>query len=166
MNRSIILLTALAIIQAGLILTLVLTSQQLPPRVASHFGGGGVPDGWMSRPAYLVTMAGVGVGLSLLQIGIFYCIRYFPPSVINLPHRDYWLAPERQDETIDTIFRAGVWLAILVTVFVIIIHLLVVAANRSQPVRLSSGVWPLSAGFLMAIVFWTVALIRRFYRVA
>jgi serine/threonine-protein kinase len=164
MNRTIVLLAALAIIQACLLLTLVLSSQQMPPRVASHFNGAGVPDGWMSRSAYLATMAAIGIGLPLFQVGLFYSIRYFPCSVINVPRRDYWLAPERQPETFDAIFRFGIWLAILVALYVLAIHLLVVAANRSQPVQLSSYVWWLLASFLVAIMVWTFALIQQFRR--
>jgi hypothetical protein len=166
MNRTAVLLIALAIIQTGVLLTIVLSSQQLPPRVASHFNGAGVPDGWMSRPAYVATMAAVVVGLALLQVGIFYSIRYFPSSVINLPHREYWLAPERRTETMEVMFRAGIWLAIFISVFMLVIHLLVVDANRSQPVRLSSFVWLLLAIFLVAVLFWTIALIQRFRRAA
>jgi hypothetical protein len=164
MNRTIVSLTALAIIQAGLILTLVVSSQQLPPRVASHFNGAGVPDGWMSRPAYLATMAAVGIGLALLQLGVFYGVRYFPASIVNLPHREYWLAPERRAETSAVIFRAGIWLAIFISIFVLAIHLLVVDANRSQPVRLSTSVWWLLASFLSMLAVWSFALIQYFRR--
>lgn len=166
MNRSIVALTALAIALAGVVLSLVLASQQLPLRVASHFNGAGMPDGWMPRNSYLWSMAGLALGMSVFLVGIFYSIRYFPPNTINLPNRDYWLAPDRRQETFGIIFRGGVWLATLQEVLVIGIHLLIVAANASQPVKLSSHVWLLLVAFVLVVVCWAYCLIQRFRRPA
>jgi hypothetical protein len=63
-------------------------------------------------------------------------------------------------------FRAGVWLATFEAAFLFAVHLLVVAANASRPVSLSSTIWLLVAGFLLATIGWLYFLIRRFYRVA
>src|SRR5689334_19191939 len=79
----------------ALALVLILTAPQLPERVASHFKVAGTPDGWMSRSAYLWTFAGLTGGMSLFILTLFYCLRFLPVSLINLPNRDYWLASER-----------------------------------------------------------------------
>ena len=91
MNRNIVALTALVLTVPGVLVGLFLSSQHLPPRVASHFNAAGVPDGWMLRNSYLWFMAGLALGLSVFFVGVFYSIRYFPQSTINLPYRDYWL---------------------------------------------------------------------------
>jgi serine/threonine-protein kinase len=145
--------------------SLYITSRQLPEQVASHFSGGGAPDGWMSRGAYLWTMAGLAAGLSGVLVGAFYACRFFPQSMINLPQKAYWLAPERRADTFDALFRAGVWLAVFHSVFLLAVHLLVVAANAAQPVRLSSLIWALLGGFLAVIAVWGCLLVRRFKRV-
>ena len=86
--------------------------------------------------------------------------------MINMPNRDYWLAPDRRKETFEIIFRAGVWLATLQAALLLGVHLLVVAANASQPVLLSGHVWFLLVAFLLATISWAYFLIQRFRRVA
>jgi serine/threonine-protein kinase len=164
-NRSIVACMALGITLAGVAIALLLSAPQLPARVASHFNGAGAPDGWMSRGAYLWLMAGIGFGMTAFLVGVFYSIRFFPPSTINMPRRDYWLAEERRQETFAFIFRAGVWLATFDAALLLGIHLLVVSANAAQPVRMSSQVWWLVGGFFLAIVGWAYWLIQGFRRV-
>ena len=154
----------LAASYAGLVATLVLTRGELPARVASHFGAGGVPDDWMPRDAYLWSIFGFGTILPLVLIGSFYIMRFFTPSAMNLSHRDYWLAPERAAETYDAILRFGLWLASLMVQLLLGVHLLTVDANTSQPVVLSSYVWWLLGGFLAALGVLVFALFRRFKR--
>jgi serine/threonine-protein kinase len=166
MTRSTVPVTALAITFAGVMISLVVASQQLPLRVASHFNSAGTPDGWMLRNSYLWSMAGIAFGMTVSVVGAFYSVRFFSPSLINLPHRDYWLAPERREETFAVILRAGVWLATLQAAFFLGIHLLVVAANASHPVRLSSHVWFLLVANGLVTIIWTFFLIQRFRRVA
>jgi hypothetical protein len=162
MNRSVIALVALCIALAAVLICLLATAPQMPARVASHFNGAGAPNGWMSRGVYLWFMAGIVLGMTAFLLGVFYSVRFFPPSTINLPGRDYWLAEERRQETFAFIFRAGVWLATFEVALLLGVHLLVVSANASQPVRLSSQVWLLLGGFLLAIVGWAYWLIQRF----
>jgi hypothetical protein len=137
----------------------------LPARVASHFNAGGAPDGWMSRESHLVLMALVGIGLPLFLAGVFYCVRWLPTSIVNMPHREFWLAPERRLETAASMRQYGLWLAAMESVLLLVIHLLVVEANRVQPVRLSDWVWGALAGFLGALAVWLIALLRRFRRI-
>jgi serine/threonine-protein kinase len=164
MNRTRLALTVLAITLAGVVAAIANSAADLPPQVASHFNAAGQPDGWTSRTSYLWSMIAMVCGLSLLMVAIFYGVRFCPPSTINLPNRDYWLAPERRDETFAFVFRAGVWLALLQAALFLGIHLLVVAANKAQPVRLSRNVWGLLGGFLVAILAWSCLFVWRFRR--
>ena len=73
---------------------------RMPVLVASHFVASGVANGFTSRERYLALMMGVTILLPLLvtlplSIGL-----NNPKLKIDLPHRDYWLAPERREETI------------------------------------------------------------------
>jgi serine/threonine-protein kinase len=141
---------------------MVITSQQLPARVASHFNAAGLPDGWTTRSTYTWSMIGMTLGLAALLLAIFGITPNFPNSMINLPNRDYWLAPERRQQTCDTIFRFGIWLAILTTALFLAIHLSIVAANAAQPPNLSHGVWLILGAFFLFMSAWTFFLIRQF----
>jgi serine/threonine-protein kinase len=130
--------------------------------VSSHFNGVGQPDASMSRDSYLGMMAAIGVGMPLFMVAIFYSIRYFPASVVNMPNRDYWLAPQRRFETSQTMFVYGLWFACAESLFLTLIHLQVVQANLAKPVRQTNLVWAELVVFLVFVAAWLVALFRTF----
>lgn len=89
-------LVVVLVIAAGFIM---LSGQSLPPVVASHFAAGGNANGFMPRNAYIGLMLFVAVGVPFLLALTHSSLRFIPPHRINLPNRDYWLSPERTDET-------------------------------------------------------------------
>ena len=165
MNRITIALIIFALSHVAFFAALGFTFHQLPHHVATHFNAAGAPDGWMTRSDHLRFTAGLALGISLFVIGIFYGVRFFPVATIKLPHRDHWLAPERRRETFDDIFQAGVWFASLEVLFMLGVHLLVVAANSSPPARLSGGIWVLGALFAGSVGLSMLLLIRRFSKI-
>ena len=146
-------------------LYVVLSSQGLPPSVASHFGVGGIPNGFMSRAGYTVFMAGLTLGLPLLIPLVLRIASRLPPAFINLPDRDYWLAPERKGATFQYLVGMGAVFGCLLLVFLCFVHWQVVQANAAQPPRLAEG------RFLVALVLfvactlgWLGAFVAHFYR--
>src|SRR5436190_6095296 len=79
------LVAALGILLAGSV-------PMLPERVATHFGPDGLPNGWTARESFVATMALVVVLPVAFMQGIGLVVGRLPPSLINLPTRDYWLA--------------------------------------------------------------------------
>ena len=147
---------------AAFLVGIVATYARLPERVASHFGANGVANGWMSRDGYIWFMVGVVTFVSLTMLAAFGSVRLLPNGVVNIPRRDYWLAPERRDETARTLLRYGLLMVGLISLFFLAIHLMIVAANESQPVRLSNDVWWLLVAFLTTTGVLTFKLHRRF----
>lgn len=139
------------------------TSAGLPAVVASHFAGSGQANGFMPRGMYRAIMLGIGIGAPLL-------VGWLPAMLVkgdghnlNLPNRDFWLAPERQAATIAFLRGHGQWFAAAVALFLAYVHWLVVLANRLQPPVLSSSA--MMAGlvvFFVALAVWIGALFRRF----
>lgn len=76
---------------------------RLPDIVPSHFGLSGKADAWASKGSLVggyvlaVSLCGVVFG----SIGAF--LHRLPLSLINLPNRHYWLAPERKNHTIENL---------------------------------------------------------------
>ncbi len=155
-------LSILALSNAALIVALAWTSDRLPERVASHFDASGIADAWSSRVDYLWTTAALGCGLSLAIAFLFYFVRFVPDSGINLPRREYWLAPEHRAKTYSILFNSGIWLACLMSLFVLTMHFLVIEANAAQPPRMSDNIWLLIGGLTVAIGIWTYLLVHRF----
>jgi uncharacterized membrane protein len=147
---------------AAFLVGMAATYARLPERMASHFGASGVANDWMSRDGYVWFMVGVVTFASLTMIAAFGSIRFLPNAVINIPRRDYWLAPERRDETARTLMRFGLLMVGFESLFFLAIHLMVVAANESQPVRLSNDVWWLLVAFLATTGVLAFKLYRRF----
>jgi hypothetical protein len=145
---------------------LAVSSSQLPERVATHFNGSGQPDGWMSRSAHLQFMAVFGLAFPLFIPAIVYAGRFLPDRFCNLPHRDYWLAPQRRPETMAYVFRHSLWISPMALCFVIGINASVIDANRlAQPHLSMPLVLALVGGFLAGAAVWGVSLTRHFHRV-
>lgn len=153
----------LALTYAIFLADLLVTAHALPDRIAVHFDAAGNANGWMTRSQHIFTELAFGTGLSLLFTGIFYAIRFLPPSIINIPNRDFWLAPERRAETNERLLTLSFWLASLVVIFFLAIHHLIIAANAISPPRLDTKTGTIAlAGFLAGMAIWIIALYRRF----
>lgn len=156
---------ALVLVIAAAAAFLYVSSASLPPVVASHFVAHGTANGFMPRSAYLSFMAMVVVGLPLLLGFLFGLAGRLPPSLVNVPNRGYWLAPERVEETRTYLGRQGHVFAALLVGFLCFVHWQVVEANRAQPPRLPERAFVVGLVlFLLATVAWAAAFIARFRR--
>jgi uncharacterized membrane protein len=152
-----------ALLVAGAAAFVWLTSLSLPDAVASHFGAGGYANGFMPRGPYVGLMLAVVVGVPALLTIVTYFRLDGPRARINLPNRDYWLAPERRAETVSYLRGQLTWFGAVLVVFLCYVHWLVVRANSVRPPRLSTtGISVALAAFAMFVVLWTRLLLRRF----
>jgi predicted Ser/Thr protein kinase len=153
---------AFAVIYAAYAWYLRSLSWQLPERPVSHFNMSGEANAWMNRSTYLM----VSAAIPLIFVGMAWLASrsvWWWPGVVNLPRRDYWLAPERLADTAALIFHRMLWLGCLQTIFFFRIHVMVLAANRASPPHLPSGpflVWIIA--FLMMVMIWISFFIMRF----
>lgn len=142
-----------------------LTSMSLPPLVASHFGAGGAANGFMTRAFYTRFMVAFVIGLpALLALVTWYAVGN-SKARLNVPNRDYWLAPERRAATV-AFLRSGVlWFGVLLVSFLCFAHELVVLANGVQPPQLS-GSWFIGGlvAFFVVLFVAVRAFMRRFRR--
>lgn len=138
----------------------------LPERVATHFNFNGEPNGWMSRSANQVFMLIFGLSFPLFIVFICWATRFMPAAIINVPHREYWLAPERKRETSDYLLRLSLWFACLAVGFVTGIQYSILQANQQASPHLSPGVlWAVVGPFLAGTGIWALILVRHFRRV-
>ena len=157
----------LALGAAAFVGSMVLGAVMLPDRVASHFGLRGEANAWMSKEANLLFLGAVGLGLPLFILGLTYVTRFFPNSTFNLPHKEYWLAPERRQQTVDFLFHESFWMAGFTQLFLSWVNFLIIIAHRQTPQRLSMpGLWIALVLLLVALGFWIARLIRYFDRPA
>lgn len=135
------------------------TDVLLPPIVASHFVAGGAANGFMPRSSYLRFTIVLLAGLPLLIAFLSSLATLLPSRFINLPNREYWLAPEREDETLSYIRKQGYHFGELLVIFLCFIHWLVIRANSHNPPLFPESLFFIGlATFLVGLV----ALLARF----
>jgi hypothetical protein len=136
---------------------------KLPLHVASHFDAKGLPDGWMPRTMFVKFMGVFGFLFPVFIVGINFVLRYLPAKAFNMPNRNYWMAPERRQQTFQFLLMHSFWLAFFAVLFVGFIYFLVVKANLAVPVRLQLKPLMLATGsFLLGLVWWGVTLVGHF----
>jgi len=140
------------------------SSAQLPERVATHFGANGTPNGWQTQAGYLRFTLIFGTVVPGFVLGTFMLIRQLNGWGLNIPHKDYWLAPDRRQETMDFVQRRGVWMAGLMLAFLTSVHYSILVANAQTHVSLPPAFFILIGAFVVATLVWSVTLIRHFYR--
>ncbi len=134
---------------------------RLPPMVASHFGAGGLPDDWISRKAFLACELGTTAALVVLFLGIEWALRKIPASWVNMPNKDYWLAPERREDTMARLASPVAWIGGATLVFLAGVSCLASRANLQPKVQMSNAVWPLLGLYLVFIIACVVRNTRQ-----
>jgi len=141
----------------------VMTSRVLPPKVASHFGRDGAANGYMWRHTYVYFMLAFVVLLPLFFSFVASAVARVPVTMINIPNRDYWLAPERRGLVVDGLRRQMQMFSAMLVVFLCFVHWEVVRANQSMPPMLDNRSFMLGMGlFMAALIVWIVSLRRQF----
>lgn len=139
------------------------TSNRLPAMVASHFGSGGIANGFMPHDFYVRFTLAFVIGLPALMAFMTTHSLGKSNARINLPNRDYWLGPEQYANTIAYLRSSLIRFCTTLLVFLCYMHWLVVVANTTQPAHLSE--FRLVTGlavFLGATFLWLRGLLKHF----
>jgi hypothetical protein len=141
-------------------------ADSLPGIVAVHFDASGRPNGFASREVCRQFMRSFTLGAPLFIVFVTALLpRLIPHSMINIPYRAYWLAPERAGETVDFLSDQGVWFGCIFLVFLAFVDEFLVRANASTPPAFPTGSFMGSMALLFAaIVVWGARMFSRFRR--
>ncbi|MCP4878861.1 MAG: DUF1648 domain-containing protein [Gammaproteobacteria bacterium] len=125
---------------------------QMPEVVASHFDGLGAPNDWSSRNGFF----GIYAAILLMLIGIFIFVPGWSEKRasfgMKIPHRDYWLAPERIEKTKLFFRRQMMIMGIVHLALAIYAIQLAILANFDQQPRLHTSIgWALGLYFVFLI---------------
>jgi uncharacterized membrane protein len=141
---------------------IAITGQSLPDIVASHFNSTGHADGYMLRNTYLVFMGVVTVAVPF-AIVVLQALMVHRPERLSLRNREYWLAPERREETLEFLNLHATRFAAMLVLLLCVVHWLLVKANAVQPAHLDSRLFITAlVAFLVTTVVWLAALYIRF----
>lgn len=137
----------------------------LPETMAVHFGAGGAPNGWMTRDGFVAFY----FALLIFETGIFTGLGAFLPKIsarlINIPNKDYWLAPERREETFRDLSRGMYTLTAIIAGFIIAMHQMLIEINiKGDPVLDERG-FLAGLGLFLAVIacfiIWTYWRFRK-----
>jgi uncharacterized membrane protein len=138
---------------------------QLPAQVASHFGFNGDADGWMSRTGFAASYVGMVAFIACVFGSIGWLLQHSPNSIINLPRKDYWLAPERRERTIDAMSGQLAGFGLATTAFLMFVFHACMRANLNGTMRLGPEFGVVFVIYLTAILAFTIRMLMRYSRV-
>ena len=138
---------------------------QMPERMASHFDAGGRVNGWQPREGFFLLMVLVISSSALISFFAPRQIASQPNNRINLPNRDYWLAPERRERTMNFIAAMMGWFGCGVLFVLIAGTYLAMRANLAPGVGFNSEAMLVVLGiFLVSLFVWMICFLRHFQR--
>lgn len=156
--------TALAsLFVLGLWLRLGLSFDALPARMASHFDGAGAPNGWQNKGSFALTAVSLSAMFLALVWAIPAMLRASPDRYLNLPHKEYWLAPERRAKTHARIGGFASWFACATLGLLAGTFELVIRANLAGT-PLSAKMWLLLVAYVVFMLGSAVGLALAFRR--
>lgn len=136
--------------------------QNLPERVATHFGPEGIADGWMSRTAACVVMGAFQILMPLLFLGIGYLLYWIPESMINIPNKPFWFHPDRKQASLSALAGMLGVFAIALSAFFFGMNHLTYLANLSEGRLAMVPFWVLLGLFLSFTAGWVGWMMIRF----
>ena len=149
---------ALALIQLGAYVN------ELPATLATHFARGGAPNGYMHKDSFILFY----LGFMFFMPGVFFAVGSLVekfPLLVNLPNKDYWLAPARREASIRSLVHAVRLLGLMTGLFLIAVEQLIINANMLKPPRLDEqGTWVFMGVFVFSIISflgWTLMRFRK-----
>lgn len=146
----------------GIVLSIVIFFFS-PETVAMHFNFAGQADSFTSRSSNLILWVVLFIFLNALWLMIPFLVKIVPASMVNIPNREYWLAPERRDATIGKITRFMGGFGILTNIYLCIINVVIFSVIASGDTQLNRPAFITAlAAFLIAVIVWIVFFVRSF----
>ncbi len=134
----------------------------MPERMASHFDASGKPNGWTHPKGFVAIYALVVVLLWVIFILTPRLLFLLPDSMINLPNKKYWLAPERRMQTAATIEEFLGTVGNATAALLICIFQMAFSANLEKDAALPSSAWLLMVAYMIFMMGWTIRFVRTF----
>lgn len=139
------------------------TSAPLPERVATHFGRGGLADGWMSHDGYIAFML---VMITVLPLVVTASSGLLPAAARSLlKRRAPRMGEALRQETVTWLGGHACLMGCLICALMLGIHFLTLEANARTPARLDeSAFFAVLGAFVALLVIWLAFLGLRLYR--
>jgi uncharacterized membrane protein len=136
---------------------------RLPERIALNFDASGHPDGLGTRNEFFAVEGAVVAGMTVLLLLLEWLVPRMPASRVNMPNKDYWLAPERRAATDLMIQRwLSAFLLLSLGFLVYVIQLAILVNVTGDNAYMSVPMWAGLGVFLLLDTALSVQFILKF----
>lgn len=133
---------------------------KLPETMASHFDGAGRPNRWSDKTGFFALYLVIVAFVASLFLSIGPLIRHRPD--MRLPHREYWLSPERREETISFLRCRLLSAGAASLALAVVVAQLAILANFEDPPRISDAIYWVLLAYFVYLGIWLLRLFTRF----
>lgn len=159
------MLPAYLIFYVLVLLHLAHTYTLLPEVVSTQFDIYGTPTRSMSRENFAMFHVGFVVFMSGIFAGMGHLASRLPVKYLNIPNKDYWLAPERRAETLQGLRHDLCVMGLIVGAFVMLIDYLVMDAAQRNARGMSPETLSTLVGCMAAATgLFVLRLVMKFRR--
>jgi uncharacterized membrane protein len=138
-------------------------ASRMPPTMVSHFGSSGNANGWQTQTGFFTLEVIAVVLAAVIGFGVPRIMGAVPISLIKVPNKEPWFAPERRESTLAFFRVQFAWFGVALLTFLLCVNELVFRANLTSPRQLNSTAFTLAmAAFLIFVAVWTVRMIGHF----
>ncbi|GAC1620037.1 MAG: DUF1648 domain-containing protein [Candidatus Acidiferrum sp.] len=136
---------------------------QLPRTIASHFSGGGHPNGWQSKPVFFLFFLFSMVIAAFVSFVVPRAFSSLPASQLNLPSKDFWLAPENREGTFRFLEIQLAWFGCVLLAFLLFSFHVAIRVNLSPGSSFDSRSFVFGLGvFFIFVIVWMIRFVGHF----
>lgn len=134
----------------------------LPEKIATHFGASFKPDGYSDKAVFEILFKLLELFLIAMFIGVNYFMKHAKDNLINLPNKEYWLAPERREKSLYILKANMSFFGALTIAYMVFNQVLIYIANLSEPVQLGDSFWIGFVIYMFSTMGWLIRMIMLF----
>ena len=136
---------------------------QLPETIASHFDASGQANGFMSKNSFFVSFTILPAFLTAMFSLIPKWLPKMPDSMVNLPNKEYWLTPERREQTFARLGNFFAWLNVAVVAVFVAVNQIVLTANVMRKDPNPTALWMILGAFFVVIIILIFTHLKQFF---
>jgi len=135
---------------------------QLPDKIPSHVSVNGDADDFMVKSTlFILVLSTIFSAAIFLTLGSHLSLAK-AQRLVNIPHKEYWLAPVRKQQTISFVFMINVKLTIANTLMMLAIFQSIIWVAIGSPVSPNVVIWTAMGLFSAYLLLIIIQLNRRF----
>jgi uncharacterized membrane protein len=139
----------------------------MPSNIAIHFNAAGIADGWGPKQPFFDLIGIVFLAIAAVFGLTSLLIRLLPNARVNLPNKDYWMAPERRELTLRVIGNQMLFFGALTMLLLDgVLYLCCTANLLPVPAIPAEQLWGMLVLYAAVNIVFSVFMIRGYRRPA